>query len=55
MMNGLWALWAEGRAVVNSFIVIHGKRPGSPAGHAGELSISPQLLVGYGRGFWATE
>jgi len=30
MMNGLWALWAKGRAVDNGFIVIHGKRPGSP-------------------------
>ena len=45
MMNGLWTLWAEGRAVDNGFIVIHGKRPGSPAGLAGELSTSPQPFV----------
>jgi len=45
MMNGLWTLWAEGRAVDNGFIVIHGKRPGSPAGWAGELSTSPQPLL----------
>ena len=30
MMNGLWALWAKGRAVDNGFMVIHGKRPVSP-------------------------
>jgi hypothetical protein len=33
----LWTLWAKGRAVDNGFIVIHGKRPGSPLG---ELSYA---------------
>ena len=40
--RGLWSLWAEGRAVDNGFVVIHGKRPGSPALFAGELSTNPQ-------------
>ena len=30
IFNGLWTLWVKGRAVDNGFIVIHGKRPGSP-------------------------
>ena len=34
----LWSLWAEGGAVDNGFIVIHGKCPGSPLG---ELSTNP--------------
>jgi hypothetical protein len=41
IVGGLWALWAEGRAVDNRFIVIHGKRPVLPAGCAGKLSTSP--------------
>ena len=45
VMDGLWTLWAEGRAVDNGFIVIHGRRPGSPAGWPGELSTSPQSFV----------
>ncbi len=28
--SGLWSLWAKGCAVDHGFIVIHGKRPGSP-------------------------
>jgi len=50
MMSGRWTLWAEGRAVDNGFIVIHGQRPGSPAGFAGELSTSPPSFVGEARG-----
>ena len=39
---GLWTLWAKGRAVDNRFIVIHGKRPGSPRANCPQVH-SPGL------------
>jgi hypothetical protein len=37
MDRGLWSLWAKGCAVDNGFIVIHGKRPGSPQANCPQI------------------
>lgn len=37
MNDGLWSLWAKGCAVDNGFIVIHGKRPGSPQANCPQI------------------
>jgi len=49
LISGLWALWVKGRAVDNGFIVIHGKRPGSPQANYPQvhsLFAGTQAVVG---------
>jgi hypothetical protein len=41
--RGLWGLWAEGGAVDNGFIVIHGQPPASPSGELPTKSTDPKL------------